>query len=92
MDCRHLCRSRGFMNGAGQVTNDHDCSEGNATYIWKCIPTTTTNLKLSNSMIEEIPHGIFADLSSLQILDLSDNMVKQLVPGVFADLSSLQFL
>ena len=32
------------MNGFGQVTNDHDCSGGNATYIWKCIPTTTTNL------------------------------------------------
>ena len=32
------------MNGSGQVTNDHDCSGGNATYIWKCIPTTTTNL------------------------------------------------
>ena len=43
-DCSHLCQSNGFMNGSGQVTNDHDCSGGNATFIWKCIPTTTTNL------------------------------------------------
>ncbi|CAH3184669.1 unnamed protein product, partial [Porites lobata] len=43
-DCTHLCQSKGLLNGSGQVTNHHDCSGGNATYIWKCIPTTTTNL------------------------------------------------
>ena len=43
-DCNHLCRSTGWLDSPGQVTNGYDCSRRYKAHNWTCIPTTTTKL------------------------------------------------
>lgn len=47
---------------------------------------------LGGNALETLPLGLFAGLSSLEILELWDNALESLPPGVFSDLGSLERL
>lgn len=49
-------------------------------------------LHLSNNRLEDLPGGLFRDLSELHTLDLTSNLLEDLPPSIFENASSLNHL
>jgi len=92
VDCRNLCVSRGEKKN-GQVENKVECRTSNSSFdIFKCLPTTTTNLNITGTMITYVPKEAFRHMVAIKSLNISENEIEVLPEDVFSDLFSLQDL
>ncbi|CAD5219599.1 unnamed protein product [Bursaphelenchus xylophilus] len=69
-----------------------DCRDRGLKYIPMNLPTSTTELRLEQNHITQIPKDVFKPMKNLRRLDLSKNNIHTVDPEAFSGLSSLNTL
>ncbi|XP_037574945.1 protein slit isoform X1 [Dermacentor silvarum] len=69
-----------------------DCRDKGLTALPQHIPETTTELRLEQNQITEVPSQAFAHLKWIRRIDLSSNVISKVAPDAFSGLKSLTSL
>ncbi|KAK8768657.1 hypothetical protein V5799_014877 [Amblyomma americanum] len=69
-----------------------DCREKGLTALPPQIPESTTELRLEQNQITEIPSQAFSHLKWIRRIDLSTNLISKVAPDAFSGLKSLTSL
>ncbi|KAI6225331.1 Slit-like protein 2 protein [Aphelenchoides fujianensis] len=69
-----------------------DCRDRGLKFIPANLPPSTTELRLEQNHISNIPDHAFQNLKHLRRLDMSKNNIRQISPNAFAELTTLNTL
>ncbi|XP_068733020.1 uncharacterized protein [Montipora capricornis] len=91
--CLNLCHCHGaFFFAFPQVANIFNCTGKHSAHILTNIPTTTTELYLTENEITQFSENVFSGLTQLSELYLDQNKITQLPENVFSGLTHLSEL
>ncbi|KAJ7385790.1 hypothetical protein OS493_013824 [Desmophyllum pertusum] len=93
VDCRNTCSKTDGKVVNGQIENIYSCIKtGSSIDIFKCLPTTATNLTLQWNKIGNVPRDAFRHMAALKFLNLEQNEISTFSPDAFEDLKELHEL